>query len=76
MSNSFAKLLIFSGLVLAVAGLVLYFRESIPFMKYLGRLPGDITIKRENWSFYFPLATGVIVSVILSLILMLMNRFR
>ncbi len=76
MSNSFAKLLIFAGLAVTVAGLVLYFRDSVPFVKYLGRLPGDIHIKRENWSFYFPLATGVIVSVILSLILMLINRFR
>jgi hypothetical protein len=76
MGNSPAKLLIFAGLVLAAEGLVLYFRDSSPFVKHLGKLPGDIHIKRESWNLYFPLTTGVIVSIALSLILMLINRFR
>jgi Protein of unknown function (DUF2905) len=42
----------------------------------LGRLPGDIVIERDNFSFYAPIATGLIVSVVLSLILWLLNRLR
>lgn len=40
----------------------------------LGRLPGDILIQRENFTFYLPITTGLIVSVVLSLILWLINR--
>ena len=76
MSNSPARLLIIAGLLLLAAGLVLYYRDSIPLIRHLGRLPGDIHIKRENWSLYFPLTTGVIVSIVLSLILMLISRSR
>lgn len=76
MSNSPARLLIIAGLLLLAAGLVLYYRDSIPLIGHLGRLPGDIRMKRGNWSLYFPLTTGVIVSIVLSLILMLIRRFR
>lgn len=76
MSNSPARLLIIAGLLLLAAGLVLYYRDSIPLIRHMGRLPGDIHIKRENWSLYFPLTTGVIVSIVLSLILMLISRSR
>jgi len=40
----------------------------------LGRLPGDIIIRRENFTFYFPLITGLLVSILLSLILWFINR--
>ncbi len=76
MGTTFAKVLIVAGLTLTGIGLVVYFRDSIPFLNHLGRLPGDIHIKRENWSLYFPLTTGILVSVALSLILMLINRLR
>lgn len=63
---SIGKLLIISGLILAAAGLLLLFSDKIP---WLGRLPGDITVKRDNFTFYFPLATCILISIILSLIL-------
>jgi hypothetical protein len=63
---SIGKLLIVFGLVLAAAGIILLFSDKIP---WLGRLPGDITVKRDNFTFYFPLATCVLISIILSLIL-------
>jgi hypothetical protein len=47
--------------------------QKLPFA---GRLPGDIVIKRENFTFYFPLATSIIVSILISLILYLINKFR
>jgi hypothetical protein len=65
------KGLIVLGLVIAAAGVLLTFAGKIP---WLGRLPGDIYIKRENFSFYFPLATCIIVSVIVSLILWLIRK--
>lgn len=66
------KILIATGIVLVIAGLIFHFGKGLP----LGRLPGDIHIKKENFSFYFPLTTGVLLSIILSLILYLVNRFR
>jgi hypothetical protein len=43
-------------------------------LPWLGRLPGDVYIQRGNWSFYFPLATSLLVSVILSLLLFFIGR--
>ncbi len=60
------KFLIVVGLVVVGAGLLLLLSDKIPWM---GRLPGDITIKRDNLTFYFPLATCILISVIVSLIL-------
>ncbi len=53
------------GAVLLVAGTVLYFLKGIPF---LGKLPGDILIKKENFTFYFPLATSLLLSLLLTLL--------
>ncbi len=60
------KFLIIVGVVVVGAGLLLLLSDKIPWM---GRLPGDITIKRDNFTFYFPLATCILISVIVSLIL-------
>jgi uncharacterized protein HemY len=71
--GEFARILILLGVVLIVIGLVMLGIQKLPFA---GRLPGDIIIKRENFTFYFPLATSIIVSILLSLILYLISRFR
>jgi uncharacterized protein HemY len=65
------KALILLGLFLAFLGLVLTLGAKIP---WLGQLPGDIVIRRGNFTFYFPLATSVIVSVILTLVLYFFRR--
>ena len=62
------KIVFILGVVLAVLGLVLMFGPKIP---WLGRLPGDIVIKRDNFTLYFPIATSILLSVVLSLILRL-----
>ncbi len=67
----FGKSLIVFGLIIAALGVVLTFAGKIP---WLGRLPGDIYVKRDNFTFYFPLATSILVSVILSLILWLLRK--
>ena len=65
------KILILFGVVLVVLGLILSFAGKIP---WLGNLPGDITIQRERFTFYFPLATCILISVILSLVLYWFRR--
>ncbi len=68
-----AKTIIILGVVLVVIGLLLLVAQKSPF---LGKLPGDILIKKENFTFYFPLATSIILSVVISLILYLIGKFR
>lgn len=63
--SGIGKLLIISGCLMAAVGVVLVFSDKIP---WLGRLPGDISIKRENFSFYFPLTTCILISLLLSLL--------
>ncbi len=64
------KVLMLMGVVLVVLGFLLTFFEKLPLG--LGRLPGDIVIKRDNFTFYFPLGTSIILSVVLSLLLTLL----
>jgi hypothetical protein len=59
------------GVVIALAGLVIMVVGRVP---WLGRLPGDIHIERGTWSFYFPLATSLLVSVLLTLLFWLFGR--
>jgi hypothetical protein len=70
----FGKMLVFLGVVLFAVGtvLILLGRTSLP----IGRLPGDIFYRGKNTTIYFPLATSLLVSVVLSLVLYLINRFR
>jgi len=66
--------LLLLGLVMAAAGLffILLGRTNLP----LGRLPGDIVYRGKHTTFYFPLATSILVSLVLSLVLYLIGRFR
>lgn len=65
------KLLILAGLLLVAAGLFFTYGGKIPF---LGRLPGDIRIQRDNFSFYFPLTTSILISLIVSFLFWLFRR--
>ena len=71
MMGEFGRLLIIFGIVLVVVGLLLNLGGKIP---WLGKLPGDIYYKSDHVTFYFPLATGVLISVVLSLLLYLFRR--
>jgi uncharacterized protein HemY len=68
-------MLLLFGLVMVLLGLVLltagHFSGKVP---WLGRLPGDIYIQRGTWTFYFPLATCLIISVVLTLLFSLFSR--
>jgi hypothetical protein len=70
---SFGWMLLILGLVIAGVGLVWLLVPSIP---WLGRLPGDIRIERENVRFYFPLVTCLLLSLFLSLVLWLIQWLR
>ena len=73
MQSSLAKLLMLVGGLLLIGGLLLYFFDKLPFG---GRLPGDIVVKKKNFTFYFPLATSILLSLVLTLVLWLISRFR
>lgn len=60
------KFLVLFGAVIVGVGLLLIFFEKIPF---LGKLPGDVHIKKDNFEIYFPITTSVLVSIVLSLVL-------
>jgi hypothetical protein len=65
------RILIFIGLGIVVLGLLLTFSGKIPL---IGRLPGDIVFRRGNFTFYFPLATSILLSILLTVILWLFRR--
>jgi len=65
------RFLVILGIVIAAVGGVLLFSGKIT---WLGRLPGDIIIQRKNFTFYFPLATSILLSIILTFILWLTGR--
>lgn len=65
-----ARLLIIAGIVLLVAGLLWPWLSKLG----LGRLPGDIVIRRENFSFYFPIVTSLIASILLTLLFWVFRR--
>jgi hypothetical protein len=68
---SLGKLLIVGGIVLGLTGVALLFADRLPF---LGRLPGDLVIRREHWSLYLPLTTCILISLLLTLLFFLFGR--
>jgi H+/Cl- antiporter ClcA len=72
--TEFGKLLVVLGIVLLIAGffLILFGRTNLP----LGRLPGDIIYRGKHTTFYFPLATSILLSVLLSLVLYAIGRWK
>ena len=69
--SEFGKTLVFFGLILVIVGVVLSFAGKLP---WLGNLLGDITIQRERFSFYFPITTCILISVLVSLVLYFFKR--
>lgn len=69
----FGKVIMLIGMVIVIIGFLLTFSDKLPFQ--LGRLPGDIVIKKEGFTFYFPLTTSILVSVVLSLLFYLFGKY-
>ena len=71
MIGDFGRLLMIAGVVMVAIGALFSFGARIP---WLGRLPGDIVIERENFRFYFPIVTSIIISIILTVVAALFRR--
>ena len=71
MAGDIGKIIIFIGLLLVVIGFVWMVGNKLPF---IGKLPGDIAIERKNYSFYFPVTTCIVISIVLSFIFWLFNK--
>jgi len=65
------KLLIIAGILITLIGVILFFAPKIP---WIGRLPGDIYIKKDDFSFYFPITTCIAISALLSLLFYVFKR--
>jgi hypothetical protein len=71
--HSIGKVLIIAGIAFVVIGILLTQFDKIPL---IGKMPGDILVKKKNFTFYFPLATSIVISIVLTLIFYLINKFR
>jgi len=69
--SEFGKTLIFFGLILVIVGVILSLSGKLP---WVGNLPGDISIQRGRFTFYFPVTTCVLISLIVSLVLYFFRR--
>ena len=68
----FGKILVVLGFIIVGVGILFMYSDKIPFV---GRLPGDISIKKENFQMYIPITTSIIISVVLSLIIWVISFF-
>jgi len=73
MEQSWGKYIIFLGVAIVVIGAVVYFFGDK--LHWIGRLPGDIRVERENARFYFPITTMILLSLLLTLIVNVVKRF-
>ncbi len=73
MNQSVGKLLILGGVILVGLGIIWYFFGDK--LGWIGNLPGDIKVEKENSGFYFPITTMILLSVIFSLVMALVRRF-
>ncbi|MCX8116903.1 MAG: DUF2905 domain-containing protein [Desulfobacterota bacterium] len=70
-SDALGKILLLVGVLIALTGLLLMVGDKIP---WIGRLPGDILIKKERFTFYFPLTTSILISLLLTLLFTLFRK--
>ncbi len=71
MSDSIGKSLIYLGLFIAILGVIIHFGGKFTAF---GRLPGDIRIEKENFSFYFPVVSSIVLSIVITILLNLFTR--
>ncbi len=69
--HEIGRMLLIFGILMVVAGLFLMFLPKIPF---IGRLPGDIVIRKGNFTFYFPIATSILLSVLLTILFSIFRK--
>ncbi len=71
MMPAIGKMLVILGIILIIVGIGFLFGDKIPF---IGKLPGDILIKKERFNFYFPITTSIIISIILTILFSLFRK--
>jgi len=76
MPSDFGKTLILIGLILCAVGLAVVFQDKLPgsWLDWLGKLPGDVSVERPGFKLYFPLATCLIVSILLTILLSIFRK--
>jgi hypothetical protein len=72
MDQQTGKYLLIAGILIVIVGLLIYFFH--PYFKWIGRLPGDIRIERQNFKFYFPITTMIIFSLIATLLFSIFKK--
>ena len=73
MDQQTGKYIIIAGIFILIAGILVYFFHN--YFKWLGRLPGDIRIEKENLRFYFPVVTMLVISVVVTVIINIIKRW-
>ena len=72
MNSSLGKWIIIAGICLVVVGVIIYFFHDK--LNWIGRLPGDIRVEKENFRFYFPITTMILFSVVVSLVIFFVKK--
>jgi hypothetical protein len=73
MDQQTGKYILIAGILIAMVGLLIYFFH--PYFKWIGRLPGDIRIEKQNFRFYFPITTMIIFSIIVTVLFSIFKKF-
>lgn len=72
MDQQTGKFILIAGLLIVVAGTIIYFFHD--YFKWIGRLPGDIRIEKQNFRFYFPFTTMILFSLVLTILIQIIRR--
>jgi hypothetical protein len=72
MNSQSGKYVILAGMIIVVLGIIIYFFSDK--LHWIGRLPGDIRVEKENFRFYFPITTMIIASILLTIIIQIIKR--
>lgn len=73
MDQQTGKYILIAGIVIVSIGILVYFFHD--YLRWIGRLPGDIRIERDNFHFYFPLVSMILLSIFLTLIITIFKKF-
>lgn len=72
MSPQLGKYIILAGIIIVILGIIIYFFSDK--LHWIGRLPGDIRVEKDNFRFYFPITTMIIASILLTIIIQIIKR--
>ena len=72
MNSQFGKYVVITGIVIVIIGIIIYFFSNK--LNWIGRLPGDIRIEKDNFRFYFPITTMIIASILITIIIQIIKR--